>query len=137
MRGNGKTRVIDEIEMPQVSHQVSHSDMKRVKLYIFEEQEILQEAYKASFPAEPSIEVVGVSNDTNVEIIADILAATQPEAVLLGTKMLQTGTITQLEAIRQQFPSMGIVLLSTLYDLQGIKEQEKFKGVRLLAQALH
>ncbi|MDD5095774.1 MAG: LuxR C-terminal-related transcriptional regulator, partial [Dehalococcoidia bacterium] len=34
--------------------------------------------------------------------------------------------IRQLEVIREQYPNIGIILLSTLYDIQGIKELREF-----------
>ncbi|MDD5093373.1 MAG: hypothetical protein PHV74_03200 [Dehalococcoidia bacterium] len=98
------------------------SVVKKIKLLIVEEQEILQEAYKAAFPAEPTIELTGISSDAKLEVIIAMLAAMQPDVVLLGTKMLQPSTIRQLEVIREQYPNIGIILLSTLYDIQGIKE---------------
>ena len=104
----------------------AESRMKRIKLYIVEEQEILREAYKAAFPSEPTIEVAGISGDSNPEVIMALLSALQPDAVLLGTKMLQPSTITQLEVIRQRFPNIGIILLSTLYDIHGIKQLREF-----------
>ena len=105
---------------------VSGGSQKKIRLYIVEEQEILQQAYSVAFPAETSVEIVGMSNDTSVEVVVGILAALKPDVVILGTKMLKSGTITQLEAIRDQFPDIGIILLSTLYDLQGIKELREF-----------
>ena len=117
-------RFIDEeengVDVPQ------GATYKKIRLYIVEEQEILQQAYSAAFPAQTSIEIVGMSNDTSVEVVVGILAALKPDVVILGTKMLKSGTITQLEAIRDQFPEIGIVLLSTLFENQGIKELREF-----------
>lgn len=104
----------------------SSPEVKRIKLYIVEEQELLRDAYKAVMPSEATIEIAGISGDVSTESIMSVLAALQPDAVLLGTKMLQPGTITQLETIREQFPDLGIVLLSTLYDAQGIKQLRSF-----------
>lgn len=102
------------------------SETKKIKLYIVEEQEILRDAYNAVLPSEPTIDVVGISGDSSTESVMSVLTALQPDAVLLGTKMLQSGTITQLETIREQFPDLGIILLSTLYDIQGIKQLRGF-----------
>ncbi|MFA4835814.1 MAG: response regulator transcription factor [Dehalococcoidia bacterium] len=102
------------------------SAIRKIRLYIVEEQEILQQAYKAAFPSELTIEIVGISGDVNIEVIVGILSATHPDAVILGTKMLKPSTITQLETIREKFPSIGIILLSTLFDIQGIKQLREF-----------
>ena len=110
--------------MPE--HSKPGSETKKIKLYIVEEQELLRDAYNAVLPSEPTIDVVGISGDSSTESVMSVLSALQPDAVLLGTKMLQAGTITQLETIREQFPELGIILLSTLYDIKGIKQLRGF-----------
>ncbi len=97
-------------------------EIRKIKLYIVEEQELLRDAYNAVLPSEPTIEVVGISGNNDTDSVLSVLTALQPDAVLLGTKMLQQNTITQLESIREGFPNLGIVLLSTLYDVKGIKQ---------------
>ena len=109
MAGSGKPKdIIDEegtrADMKSSDNMRKSSVIRRIKLYIVEEQELLQEAYKAAFQAEPTIEVVGISSDTNVELVVKILEAVQPDVVILGTKMLQPSSITQIEAVREQFP---------------------------------
>ena len=101
-------------------------DIRKIRLYIVEEQELLRDAYRATLPGEPTLDVVGISGDSSTEAVLGVLSALQPDAVILGTKMLQPSTIAQLETIREQFPDLGIVLLSTLYDLKGIKQLRTF-----------
>ncbi|MDD5095726.1 MAG: response regulator transcription factor [Dehalococcoidia bacterium] len=120
---------MNAVQSPTVVDKLNDSTAvspKKIKLYIVEEQEILQEAYKSAFPAETTIEVMGVSSSATVDIILSMLAATQPDALLLGIKMLQPSTVKQLVIIREQFPDIGIVILSTLYDIQGIKHLREF-----------
>ncbi len=101
-------------------------EYKRIRVFIVEEQELLRDAYKAVLPSESSLEVLGISGDTDTESIMSMLSAFNPEAVVLGTKMLQPSIITEMETIREQCPDVGIVLLSTLYDIQGIKQLRGF-----------
>ena len=99
---------------------------KRVRVFIVEEQELLRDAYQAVLPSESTLEVVGISDDTDIDNIVGTLASLEPEAVVLGTKMLQASIINEMEIIRDKFPNIGIVLLSTLYDIQGIKQLRGF-----------
>lgn len=100
--------------------------MSKLKLYIVEEQEILREAYKAALQRETSIELVGVAEDGNLETIIDKLSTLHPDVVLLGIKALQASIIEKLEAIRENNPQVGIVLLSALYDIKGVKRLREF-----------
>lgn len=105
--------------------------MSRIKVLIEEEQEILREAYRNILTGEPSVEVVGVYDGACItngdkEGIEKILAETQPDIVLLGTKLVQTSVIKGLEVIRVDFPKVGIVLLSAHYDAEGIGRLKGF-----------
>ena len=102
------------------------SESKRIRVFVVEEQELLRDAYQSVFPAESTLEIMGISGDTDTESIMNMLSALDPEAVVLGTKMLQISTIKEMEEIRERFPDIGIVLLSTLYDIQGIKQLRGF-----------
>ena len=102
------------------------TESRKIKVFVVEEQELLRDAYQAVLPAEPTIEIMGISGDTDTESILNMLSSLKPEAVVLGTKMLQPSTIKEMEEIREKFPDIGIVLLSTLYDIQGIKQLRGF-----------
>ena len=52
--------------------------------------------------------------------------ARNPDAILLGIKSVQKDTIQKLEDLRQACPSIGIVLLFSSYDTQGIKALREF-----------
>jgi len=98
----------------------------KIKLYIVEEQEFLRDAYNAVLPLEPTLDVVGISGNTNTDGVMSVLSAFQPDVMILGTKMLQSSTIIQLETIQEHFPDLGIVLLSTLFDIKGIKQLKEY-----------
>jgi DNA-binding NarL/FixJ family response regulator len=105
--------------------------MSRIKVLIEEEQEILREAYKAILSDESSIELIGVRDGTCIakgdkESVEKILLETNPDIVLLGTKLVQSSTIRGLEMIRVDFPHVGIVLLSAHYDAEGIRRLKRF-----------
>ncbi len=101
-------------------------ESRRIRVFIVEEQELLRDAYQAVLPAEATLEVLGISGDTDTDSIVNMLTSLKPDAVVLGTKMLQSSIIREMETIRDKFPDIGIVLLSTLYDIQGIKQLRGF-----------
>lgn len=105
--------------------------MSRIRVLIEEEQEILREAYRTILSSEPSIEVVGVCDGMCIaggdrESIEEALSSTQPDVVVLGTKLVQSSTIRGLDVIRVDFPKVGIVLLSAHYDAEGIGRLKGF-----------
>ena len=101
-------------------------EVKKIKVYIVEEQGLLRDAYSAVLPSEPTLDVLGISSDSSTEGIMSVLSAIQPDAVILGTKLLSPTNVEQLETIREQFPDMGIVLLSAVYDIHGINKLREF-----------
>ena len=100
--------------------------INRIRLYVVEEQEILREAYKAVLPLQPDIDVAAISGDSNINTIMSVLSVIKADVLLLGTKTLQPDTVAQLIIIRERFPSLGIVLLSGLFEIQGIKQLRGF-----------
>lgn len=100
--------------------------VKRVRLYILEEQELLRETYKTSFPFETGIEVVGLSAAVEPESLGRVLAILRPDVLLIGTKVLQAAFIDKLEASWGKSPCAGIVLLSALYEVNSIKRLRAF-----------
>jgi DNA-binding NarL/FixJ family response regulator len=98
----------------------------RVTLYVAEEQQIQREAYQSFFLTHPGLDLAGLSGDTTGESLAKATAALQPDVVLLGTKILQPSTVEKLEYIREGCPDVALVLLSTYYDVRGIKALREF-----------
>ena len=121
--------------------------MGRIKVLIEEEQEILRDTYRRILLEEPSIEVVGVNDGTCIssgdkEHIERILLKTNPDVILLGTKLVQSGIIKGLESIRTDFPGVGVVLLSAYYDAEGIGRLKGFarrsaRGAYLLKYSIN
>ena len=97
-----------------------------IKLYIAEQQQILRQAYQSFFQANPSIEVVGTSGNTDAQSLMSATAALQPDVVLLGVKLLQPQAVERLDVLREACPDVAIVLLSASYDVQGIKALREF-----------
>ncbi|MDD5093883.1 MAG: response regulator transcription factor [Dehalococcoidia bacterium] len=105
--------------------------MNRIKVRIEEEQEILREAYKTVLSQEPSIELVGCGDGAHitkgdVKGTEAVLLQTNPDILVIGTKLVQSNTISGLETIRRDFSQIGIVLLSAHFDAESIGKLKGF-----------
>ncbi|MFP3975412.1 MAG: hypothetical protein ACLFVK_04225, partial [Dehalococcoidia bacterium] len=98
----------------------------KVSVYVIEEQDILREAYTAGFATESSIELTGSASGGGPMSIVSELVEARPDVAILGIKMLEPGVVEKVEEIREHCPTVGIVLLSTLYDIKGIKQLREF-----------
>lgn len=99
---------------------------KRVKLYLAEEQEILQVAYSSGLEGHTRIEMVGSSCDTRGDALTSAVKALSPDVVVVGTKVLHSEAVKTLEALREACPEVGMVLLSAAYDMHGVKALRAF-----------
>jgi DNA-binding NarL/FixJ family response regulator len=106
--------------------QLRQPPVKRLKLYVAEEQQLFRDAYRSAFLTNPGIEVVGVSTDTAGDSLAKVASALEPDVMLVGLKILKKTTVDMLEVIRENRPEMAIVLLSAHYDVQGMKGLREF-----------
>lgn len=96
-----------------------------VRLHLAEEQQMLREAYQGFFTASPDMHVVGVSGDTSPEALLTA-AANTPDVLLLGIKALNAVAVERLERLREVYPEVAIVLLSSNYDVNGIKALRQY-----------
>ena len=120
--GNGKSHPV-QVEEREERETVA---TKSIKLYLAEEQQILREAYKSFFKVHPSIELVGDSGDTSGESLVAAAKALRPTSIVLGVKTLQPATIEKLEMIRENCPDVAVVLLTSFYDMHGVKALREF-----------
>lgn len=100
--------------------------MAKIRLCIIEEQDLFREIYRVSFAQDPDIEITATMENEEAQAIVSTFAESRPEVVLMGTKALQSSTVEKLEEIRDSYPDMGLVLLSTIYDVNGIKRLRDF-----------
>ena len=111
---------------PETQKGNGHAPSKRITLYMAEEQQIFREAFQTFFGSHDSIDLVGSSDDTSGESLAEAMTALTPDIMLLGVKTLQPATVERLEGLRESAPDTAIVLLSSYYDLKGIKALREF-----------
>ena len=86
----------------------AQSSSKTIRLLVIEEAEIYRRLYER-LPLKGPIDILGISEDT-AEIRAAV-ATNLPDVLVLGTKKLDKRIVTELGAVREQHPDLGIVLL--------------------------
>ena len=87
------------------------TDIKKVTLYIAEEQEILREVYKTLLSTTTAIELLQVSSNGDAAALRDAVSALRPDVLLRGIKKLDKNKIEELEQIIAEYPETGVVLL--------------------------
>ncbi|MDP2953047.1 MAG: response regulator transcription factor [Chloroflexota bacterium] len=97
------------------------NDGSRIRLYIAEEQQLLREAFLSFFSSHSAIEVVGASDETDGEVLAPAVATARPNVVVVGVKTLHPESVGKLKMLWESCPGVAIVLLSSHYDIHGIK----------------
>ena len=110
----------------KVTGKIIEPAQKTISLFLAEEQQILKEAYISFFQDQRSVNILGTSDDTSSETLVAAVKAHNPDAILLGVKSVQKDTIQKLDDLRQACPNIGIVLLFSFYDAQGIKALREF-----------
>jgi len=94
---------------------------KTIGLYVVEEQEIYREVYKSILPAVASVDLLGITGNGELGALSRTVSELHPDVLLMSTKKLETNIIEQLEKIREDYPTIGIVLLLVFYNSQDIE----------------
>jgi DNA-binding NarL/FixJ family response regulator len=83
----------------------------KIRLYAVDEEEIYQEIYKKILPSRVPIELLEVSNDSDLAALRQGIKKHTPDVVLLSIKKPDIDTIRELEQLRKDYPKIGIILL--------------------------
>ena len=97
------------------------SKPETVRLYIVEEQEIYREMYNYILPARTNIEILRISENREMGVMAQEVSELSPAVLLLSVKKLDINIIEELEQIRNNYPQMGIVILIVFYSSQDVE----------------
>ena len=100
---------------------MERQDSRSITVYCVEEIEIYREIYRNIFPRGGAIELVGMGDNRDIPQLMNSLRAHKPDVLLLGMKRLDNVMIAEMERMREEFPTMGVVLLLTVYDLESLK----------------
>jgi DNA-binding NarL/FixJ family response regulator len=93
---------------------VSEGSKSRIRLLICDDQAIVLEGLRAILATIAEFEVAGVARNGNEAI--DAAATLQPDLILMDLKMPQMNGIQATRVIRERFPQIKILVLTT-YDL--------------------
>jgi len=101
---------------------------KTVRLYVVEEQEIYREVYKAALSFDMlkmPLDLLGIAADGDLASAGQVISRLSPDVLLVGTKRLDLDLIKELERVRTDNLSLGVVLLLVSYDIEGIQALRK------------
>jgi len=84
--------------------------MSKTKVLLVDDHTVVRQGLKALFAAEPDLEVVGEA-DNGREALA-LIAALQPEVVLMDISMPGLNGIEATRQLRERFPQVKVVILS-------------------------
>ena len=88
--------------------------MRRLKVLIVDDHRLMVDAIRASLSNQEDIEVVGETDSG--EKVLPLVGQTGPDAVLLDVRMPGMDGLTVLERLREQYPSVAVVMLSGIDD---------------------
>ena len=91
-----------------------------IKVLVSEEQEILREAYKLLLASESSISLGGVADD--LARAMDLMPSLNPDVLVVGFSTPHQEMAEQLRQIKQDYPSVGIVLLSSASNVESLAQ---------------
>ena len=100
--------------------------VKRTSVYLAEEQQIYRQVYRSAIFSYPDLDVVGLSGDVSGEALVATASVLKPNVMVIGVKTLQAALVEYLERVREASSETAIVLISTYYDVSGIKALREF-----------
>lgn len=92
-----------------------------VRIYVIEEQEIYREIYRYIIPTRDNIELLRVSDSSEVGDLSKAVSELRPDVLLLSVRKLDMNIIEELEQVRNGHPRMGMVILLLFYNSQDIE----------------
>ncbi len=88
--------------------------MRRLKVLIVDDHQLMVAAIRASLSQQEDIDVVGEADSG--EKVLPLVGQTGPDAVLLDVRLPGMDGLTVLERLREQYPSVAVVMLSGIDD---------------------
>jgi DNA-binding NarL/FixJ family response regulator len=88
--------------------------LRRLKVLIVDDHQLMLAAVRASLSRQEDIEIVGEADSG--EKVLPLVAQTGPDAVLLDVRMPGLDGLTVLERLHEQYPSVAVVMLSGIDD---------------------
>lgn len=94
-----------------------------VKIAIIDDERLIREGLKIIFSAYPDIEVVGIGSDGNEAF--DICKTHAPDLIFLDIRMPNYNGVDATKKIKEQYPNIKILMLTTFTDIDYIQQALK------------
>ncbi len=94
---------------------------KEMNIYVLEEQELFQEAYRHIFPGDGGVKLIDVSTIKSPDNIKEVAVRYNPNIILLSTRRLEPEIIQELWQTQSNLQQIGIVLLIGMFDAEDVK----------------
>lgn len=94
--------------------------MRKIRLMLAEDQELIRSSLKIVLDIEPDIEVIGTAENGKQAI--ELCEKNQPDIILMDINMPVINGIDATKKIKKQFPSIKIIILTTFEDMDYVVE---------------
>ena len=115
----------------EVKKRMAHTDLKKVRVYVVEEQEIYQEVYRIAFSPDDKmsssvemtypVELLGVSSNSEIKAMSQAIDTVDPDVLLLSTRKITPSLVKTLDHIRKSYPGIGIAIFLMFYSTDDIE----------------
>jgi DNA-binding NarL/FixJ family response regulator len=108
--------------------------MNKIKLLIVDDQEIIREGLQDSFLLDDEIQVVGLAENGGMAVL--FCEKETPDVVLMDVRMPVMDGVEATKMIKQRWPHIRIVILTTFQDIQYVTEALKAGAEGYLLKAI-
>jgi DNA-binding NarL/FixJ family response regulator len=109
--------------------------MKKIKLLLVDDQELIRESLAFVLNTDPDIEVVGLA--ANGEEGIQLCEKLQPSLVLMDIQMPVVDGIQATKAIKQKWPEIKVIILTTFQEVEQVVEALSLGAEGYLLKAIH
>jgi DNA-binding NarL/FixJ family response regulator len=99
---------------------MNSSEVSLIRVLLVDDQQLVRQGLKAMLELEPHLQVVG--DVENGKVALELVAALQPDVVLMDINMPEMDGQTATKLIVQNFPKVKVLILSTFDDENYISE---------------
>jgi DNA-binding NarL/FixJ family response regulator len=109
--------------------------MKKIKLLLVDDQELIRESLAFVLNTDPDIEVVGLA--ANGEEGIQLCEKLQPSLVLMDIQMPVVDGIQATKVIKQKWPEIKVMILTTFQEVEQVVEALSLGAEGYLLKAIH
>jgi DNA-binding NarL/FixJ family response regulator len=106
-----------------------------IKVLIVDDQELIRESLSIVLTGEADLEIVGVAENGRAAV--DQAARFSPDVILMDIHMPLMDGVEATRQIKQQFPALRVIILTTFQELEYVKEGLSAGAEGYLLKAIH